>query len=160
MGSGGACGIFSIGLVAEPTCADPRPSLNPAAVEIGSGEAASQRADVALSTTGGGDRGIDSSKRLGQEGPLKLHLRPSRNHIVGDLEEPGTASASLSGVAPRSDGRGEAAGEGSSEPEGAVGVTAFFSLAASYPFGGGTSACRGRWSASRSEARRGAARDS
>jgi hypothetical protein len=50
-------------------------------------------------------------------GPLKLHLRPSRDHIVGDLEEPGTASASLSGVGPRSDGRGETAGEGPSEPE-------------------------------------------
>jgi hypothetical protein len=49
-------------------------------------------------------------------------------------------------------------GKGRANQRGAVGVTAFFSLAASYPFGGGTGACRGRWSASRSEARRGAAR--
>ena len=85
----------------------------------GSGKAASQRADAALSTTGGG-MWIDSSRRFGQGGPLRRHLRPSRDHIAGDLEEPGTASAPLSGVGPRLDGRGETAGGRSSEPERAV----------------------------------------
>jgi hypothetical protein len=103
-----------------------KPSLNPAAVEIGSGEAASQRADVALSTTGGGIVGSIRPRDWVKGGPLKLHLRPSRDHIVGDLEEPGTASASLSGVGPRSDGRGETAREGSSEPEGGSGRYGIF----------------------------------
>ena len=104
-----ACAIFSMGIVAAPTCAHPSASLNQAAVEIGSVEAVVKRGE------------IDSTRGLGEGG-----------RVVGDLQEPSTPSASLPGVGPRSDGRRETAGGKVERTRAGSGVAALFSLLAAF----------------------------
>jgi hypothetical protein len=77
-GLGAGHAAFSpIGLVAVPICAGPNPAVVEIGKERGSAEAASQRADAALSwnTLEGG--GLDSFSRLGTDRvAVGLHLRP------------------------------------------------------------------------------------
>ena len=67
------------------------------AKDEGSGEAASQRANTALPTTVEKGGMIDSFMRLEGRIAVILHLRPSHDHVAGDLDKPGTSSASLPG---------------------------------------------------------------
>jgi hypothetical protein len=76
------------------------------------------------------------------------HLRPSRDHVAGDLETRALSSASSSRSDPQLDGRQESAAGASSESKRAVALR-HFSHRPRRIFRWREGDCRGRWSSPR-----------